>query len=51
MSRIVLAVGIVAALLAFARRRRRWVPDEPDDMAAVQVDIRPYIVSEPVGGM
>ena len=55
-----LAAGAVAALLLWASSRDlrepwRWpaipTPEPDDDMAGVQVDVRPYLVSNPVGGM
>jgi hypothetical protein len=49
------ATGVVAWLLWLATRDLKrpwaWPSSETDDMAGVQVDIRPYIVSNPIGGM
>jgi hypothetical protein len=45
------ATAVVAWLLWLATRdlKRPWT--WPDEMAGVQVDVRPYTVSAPVGGM
>jgi hypothetical protein len=51
------ATAVVAWLLWAASRdlKRPWTWPSPDmgddDMAGVQVDIRPYTVTSPVGGM
>lgn len=51
------AVAALAALLWASARdlRQPWAaiptPDPDDDMAGVQVDVRPYLVNDPIGGM